>query len=106
MTGVQTCALPISVRELRKTMYQYFDMTTGDYSNLVDNFKKLHHLIITDYGYDEYYLLKSDKKTDEEDDVFETNASTAKSITNAFVKFANNKTNSKTVLNRFIGLIS
>ena len=82
------------------------------YANLYENkeesmkyFKKNKHLVVTNEGFDEYYLLKSDK-TDKDEEVFEVTGKTSKSIANAFIKFNTNKLINKVVLNRFIGLIA
>ena len=95
----------LSNHEVKRKIYSFFPKQYHLHDGMYNQFKKTQHLVVTNQGYDEYYLLKSDKITDEEEE-FETSAKTAKALTNAFVKFANNKSNSKTVLNRFIGLIS
>lgn len=91
----------LSPHEARGKIYRYF---TSQYDDLYSQFKKTNHLVVTNQGFDEYYLLKSEKK--QEDSSFDTNVKSTKAIANAFAKYANNKMNGRTVLNRFIGLIS
>ena len=79
-------------------------MCSSDLDELYSQFKKTNHLVVTNQGFDEYYLLKSEKK--QEDESFDTNVKSTKAIANAFARYAGNKMNGRTVLNRFIGLIS
>lgn len=96
----------LSNYEAKRSIYKFFPNKYEEYDKLYSDFKKNKHLVVTSQGYDEYYLLRSDKFTDDEDDTFEVRGKTTKSIVNAFSKFTCNKMNSRTVLNRFIGLIS
>lgn len=95
----------LSNSEVKSNLYHYYPQQYELYEELYSSFKKNNHLVITSQGYDEYYLLKSDKGKDD-DETFEVRGKTTKSIANAFAKFAGNKMNNRTVLNRFIGLIS
>lgn len=92
--------------EAKRMIYRYFPNKYDQHDGLYNDFKKNNHLVVTSQGYDEYYLLRSDKISDEEDETFEVRGKTTKSIANAFAKFAGNRMNNRTVLNRFIGLIS
>lgn len=92
--------------EAKRSIYKFFPNKYEEHDELFSAFKKNKHLVVTSQGYDEYYLLRSDKIVDDEDDTFEVRGKTTKSIVNAFSKFTGNKMNSRTVLNRFIGLIS
>lgn len=92
--------------EAKRSIYKFFPNKYEEHDGLYSDFKKNNHLVVTSQGYDEYYLLRSDKITNDEDDTFEVRGKTTKSIVNAFSKFAGNRMNSRTVLNRFIGLIS
>jgi hypothetical protein len=67
-------------------------------------FRKNKHVIMTNQGYDEYYLMKSD--ADVTEDEFVCNSKTNRGIASAFSKYAGNKINNRVVLNRFIKLIS
>lgn len=91
----------LSPHEARGKIYRYFKT---NYDTLYSQFKKTNHLVVTNQGFDEYYLLKSEKK--QEDESFDTNVKSTKAIANAFARYAGNKMNGRTVLNRFIGLIS
>ena len=95
----------LSNTEAKRKIYQFYPNQYELHDDLTSSFKKQNHLVVTSQGYDEYYLLKSDKNSNDEE-TFEVRGSTTKSIANAFAKFAGNKMNNRTVLNRFIGLIS
>jgi FtsZ-interacting cell division protein YlmF len=95
----------LNQHEANRKIYTFYPKQYDQHSGLCASFKKNKHLVVTSQGYDEYYLLKSDKR-DDDDDTFEVKSTTTKSIVNAFSKYAGNKMNSRTVLNRFIGLIS
>lgn len=94
--------------EAKGRIYRFYPNEYNEHANLYSSFKKNKHLVVTSQGYDEYYLLKSDRPSmdDEDEDTFEIKGTTTKSIVNAFAKHAGNKMNNRTVLNRFIGLIS
>lgn len=69
-------------------------------------FRKNKSVVITSAGFDEYYLMKSDHKStlDEEFEVRE-NAST-RVLATAFAKYTGGRVSNRTVLNRFIGMIT
>ena len=70
-------------------------------------FRKEKSMVITNAGFDEYYLLRSEG-LDVEDDaefVVKENATT-RGLVSAFSKYTKNRLNNRVVLNRFIGMIA
>lgn len=104
-------------RKTKSNVIGFYILNNKDFKMYVDSyiyenkdeamkdFKKNKHLVVTKEGFDEYYLLKSDK-TDNDEEVFEVTGKTSRSIASAFIKFNTNKLINKVVLNRFIGLIA
>jgi hypothetical protein len=70
-------------------------------------FRKEKSLVITNRGFDEYYLIRSESMNTEKDTEFEVkeNAST-RSLVTAFSKYTGNRVANRIILNRFIGLIA
>lgn len=95
--------------EAKRGIYKFYPNKYEKHDDLYSTFKKSKHLVVTSQGYDEYYLLKSDRPSwadEDEEDTFNVRGTSVKSIANAFAKHTGNKMNNRTVLNRFIGLIS
>jgi hypothetical protein len=69
------------------------------------DFRKNNYTVINSAGYDDYYILRSDK-LDIDDEEFSVTANTTKSLVSAFSKYTNNKISNRVVLNRFIHLIA
>jgi hypothetical protein len=69
------------------------------------DFRKNNYTVIDTAGYDDYYILRSDK-LDIDDEEFSVTANTTKSLVSAFSKYTNNKISNRVVLNRFIHLIA
>jgi hypothetical protein len=68
-------------------------------------FRKKNYKVLTNVGYDEYYLLRIEGFDDEGE--FEVSDSTTlRGLANAFAKHSASRKNSRVVLNRFIGIIS
>jgi hypothetical protein len=69
-------------------------------------FRKNKSVVVTNAGFDEYYLMKSEYKSvlDEEFEVRE-NAST-RTLASAFAKYTGGRVANRVVLNRFIGMIT
>jgi hypothetical protein len=84
---------------------QYFSKSKEESEKLRENFIKDNHCVLTNAGYNEYYLIRSEKYVDS-NDTFSTSASTTRGLVNAFTKFAGKKVNNRVVLNRFINLIT
>ena len=70
-------------------------------------FRKEKSMVITNAGFDEYYLLRSEGLDVDEDAEFvvKENATT-RGLVSAFSKYTKNRLNNRVVLNRFIGMIS
>lgn len=71
-----------------------------------EEFKKNKFCIVKNSGYDEYYLLKSELRDDDEPEFTVRENATTKGLVNAFTKYTNGRVTNRVVLNRFIGLIS
>jgi len=68
-------------------------------------FKKNNYQIVTTEGYDEYYLLRADGLSiDNEEFTIKENATT-RGVVSSFAKFAKKRTNNRVILNQFIKLI-
>lgn len=74
----------------------------------IREFKRNNSTVLTNAGYDDYYILRSDKLDIEDEDFFVTPESvkSTKSLVNAFSKYNNKKISNRIVLNRFINLIT
>jgi hypothetical protein len=92
----------LSKRELSKVKIKY--MNEKDLENS-KSFAKNKYCVMTNAGFDEYYLMLSDKGENEDDGFTVKQNATAKGIANAFAKYAGNKMANRVMLNRFIGLI-
>ena len=70
-------------------------------------FRKEKSLVITNAGFDEYYMLRSESLDVDEDTEFvvKENATT-RGLVSAFSKYTKNRLNNRVVLNRFIGMIA
>ena len=87
--------------------YAYNHLPAGsDIEEKRAQFRKNKSIVVTNVGFDEYYLMKSEHKSvlDEEFEVRE-NAST-KTLANAFAKYTGGRVTNRVVLNRFIGMIT
>ena len=93
----------LNLREAKYVMTNKY-YSGVDVSDKITEFKRNKHAVVTNQGYDEYYLLKSD--IDVMDEEFVCTTKTTRGIVSAFSKYSGNKTNNRVVLNRFIGLIS
>jgi hypothetical protein len=74
----------------------------------IREFRRNNFAVLNNAGYDDYYILRSDK-LDIEDDEFsiaKDTVQTTKSLVSAFSKYTNNKISNRVVLNRFINLIA
>ena len=71
-----------------------------------EKFLKDKNLVISNGGYNEYYLLRSEKNVSEAVSEFEVKSTTTRGLVSAFSKYANSKLTNKVILNRFIGLVS
>ena len=74
----------------------------------IREFRRNNFTVLQNAGYDDYYILRSDKLDieDEEFSVPKDTVQTTKSLVSAFSKYTNNKISNRVVLNRFINLIA
>ena len=82
------------------------DITEEEQEEIKKKFRKDNYMIMKNAGYDEYYLLRHDGFSDEEEEFEVDEDASMRSIANAFVKFNMSRKTSRVILNRFIGLIS
>ena len=94
-----------------RAAYQCINIYNSEFEerNVADKkireFRRKNFTVLETAGYDDYYILRSDK-LDLEDDDFQVTANTTKSLVSAFSKYTNNKISNRVVLNRFIHLIA
>ena len=85
---------------------RFFPMVTKK-EEIKSKFRKEKSLVVTNAGFDEYYLLRSEGLDTDADVDFDTNGkTTTRSLVSAFTKYAGNRHNNRVVLNRFIGMIA
>jgi len=97
----------LSGREFnRNGVDRFFPMVTKK-EEVKAKFRKEKSLVVTNAGFDEYYLLRSEGLDTDADVDFDTNGkTTTRSLVSAFTKYAGNRHNNRVVLNRFIGMIA
>jgi hypothetical protein len=95
----------IDSREVRRALCLYTPEGTNTEA-MVSQFKKEKTLTIKSAGYDEYYLLNSNKMDIDEDTEFEVKSTSTRSLVSAFGKYTSNRVHNRTVLNKFINLIT
>ena len=95
-------------RDLTNVMYRTNDRILDqlELDELKKKFRKDNYMVVKTAGYDEYYLLRHDGFSDEEEEFEVDEDASMRSIANAFVKFNMSRKTSRIILNRFIGLIS
>lgn len=96
----------LSTRELKNVLYR-FNSAISNNNHVRDQFRSNKYLVTTNAGFDEYYLLKSDKREEEGEKKFEVSEKvTTRGLISAFSKYTSGRLANKVVLNRFIGMIS
>ena len=94
-------------RELGRELHYFYPNNYMLHDKIKAEFRKNKSLTVTNAGFDEYYLLKTEALDTDEDVSFEVKENaTTRGLVSAFTKFAGNRLNNRVVLNRFIGLIS
>jgi len=94
-------------RELGRELHYFYPNNYMLHDKIKSEFRKNKSLTVTNAGFDEYYLLKTEALDTDEDVTFEVKENaTTRGLVSAFSKFAGNRLNNRVVLNRFIGLIS
>lgn len=100
----------ISKREAWNALRRYCENSDAA-DKAVATFKKENSVTVTSEGYDEYYIMNAEKDVDggedgEEGEGFETEKSTTKGITNAFIKFNTSKLTNRVILSKFVKMIA
>ena len=98
----------LSGRDFNRESYKHFrNVGTMEMNELRIKFRKEKSMVLTNSGFDEYYLLRSEGLDTEEEAEFTVKENaTTRGLVSAFSKYAGNKVASRVVLNRFIGMIS
>lgn len=96
----------LSGREFGRESYHFFPRAVN-VDKYKAEFRKNKSLIVTNAGYDEYYLLRAEGLDTEEDVEFvvKENATT-RGLVSAFSKYAGNRLSNRVVLNRFVEMIA
>lgn len=96
----------LSGREFGREAYHFFPKSVN-HDKYKAEFRKNKSLVVTNAGYDEYYLLRSEGLDTDDDVTFEVKENaTTRGLVSAFSKFAGNRLSNRVVLNRFIGMIA
>ena len=94
-------------RELGRELHYFYPNNYMLHDKIKAEFRKNKSLTVTNAGFDEYYLLKTEALDTDEDVSFEVKENaTTRGLVSAFSKFAGNRLNNRVVLNRFIGMIT
>jgi hypothetical protein len=94
-------------RELGRELHHFYPNNYMIHDKIKSEFRKNKSLTVTNAGFDEYYLLRTEALDTDEDVTFEVKENaTTRGLVSAFSKFAGNRLNNRVVLNRFIGMIS
>lgn len=93
----------LSKREFSRAKLKY--VQSEEEMKSANAFSKNKYCVATNAGFDEYYLMLSDKGEKEDEGFTVKENATAKSIASAFTKYTGNKMSNRVMLNRFIGLI-
>jgi hypothetical protein len=96
----------LSGREFGREAYNFFPRS-ANHDKYKAEFRKNKCLTVTNAGYDEYYLLRSEGlDTDDDVEFVVKENATTRGLVSAFSKFAGNRLSNRVVLNRFIGMIA
>jgi hypothetical protein len=96
----------LSGREFGREVYNFFPRS-ANMDKYKAEFRKNKCLTVTNAGYDEYYLLRSEGlDTDDDVEFVVKENATTRGLVSAFSKFAGNRLSNRVVLNRFIGMIA
>jgi len=115
----QTTALIKLMKARTKTNVIGFYIAHGrDYRAKVDHFipvskleerekaKKDRYCVVTNAGFDDYYLLRSESmNTDDDNELIVKENATTRGIVSAFNKYTGNRVGNRVILNRFVNLI-
>lgn len=94
----------LTTRDLKgylSDIYKYADVEP-----IVEEFRKQKSTVIKSSGFDEYYLLRAEKMSTNDDDEMEVKSTTTRGLVSAFKQYTKGHIQNRVILNRFIGLIS
>jgi hypothetical protein len=96
----------LSGREFTRNGDRFFPLAS-DFNAIKTKFRKDNSVVVTNGGFDEYYLLRSDGLDTDDDEEFDTTGkTTTRSLVTAFTKYTGKRHNNRVILNRFIGMIA
>jgi hypothetical protein len=96
----------LSGREFGRVAHIFYPRVSDHYK-LKAEFRKEKYKIVTNAGFDEYYLLRSEGLDTDDDVEFHVKENaTTRGLVSAFSKYAGNRLSNRVVLNRFIGMIA
>jgi hypothetical protein len=96
----------LSGREFGRVAHIFYPRVS-DHLKLKAEFRKEKYKVVTNAGFDEYYLLRSEGLDTDDDVEFHVKENaTTRGLVSAFSKYAGNRLSNRVVLNRFIGLIA
>ena len=97
----------ISGREFSKKVYQFYPNNSELQDKMREEFRKESSIVLTTEGFDEYYILRSNGLSIDDDDNLKIDSSmTTRGLVSAFTKYTSNRIMNRVVLNRFIKLIA
>ena len=98
----------LSGRELGRELWHFYPTASQQaYDKFKSNFRKNKSMVISNSGYDAYYLLRAEGLDTDDDVEFEVKENaTTRNLVSAFSKYAGNRLSNRVVLNSFIGMIS
>jgi hypothetical protein len=95
----------LSLRDVRNFLWHTYKSGV-DTTPIYDKFKKEKSMVVTSAGFDEYYLLKSDKLDTDDDAELEVKSQTTRGLVSAFKKYSKGHIQNRVVLNRFVEMIA
>jgi len=93
----------MNLKEFRDTT-SYTYRGTNTYI-IIEDFRKNKSHVAKSVGFDEYYMLKADSMSTDEESL-DVKSTTTRGLVTAFKKYTKGNIQNKVILNRFIGLIS
>ena len=94
----------LSTRHAKEYLFSAYK--GGNIEPILNDFRKTKSTVIKSAGFDEYYLLREDKMSTDEDDGLEIKSTTTRGLVSAFKNYTKGHIQNRVILNRFIGLIS
>jgi hypothetical protein len=95
----------VNLRDVRNVLWHTYKSGV-DTTPIYNKFKKEKSMVITSAGFDEYYLLKSDKLDVDEEAELEVKSQTTRGLVSAFKKYSKGHIQNRVVLNRFVEMIA